>query len=204
MDLLPDEKRLFKRLSTASRIQDYLDSIPINHEYDGETLLSPREVIRQKHAHCIEAALLAVAVFRFHKKKAYLLDLKTTGLPEDYDHVVALFKEKGCWGAISKTNHSVLRYRDPVYKSVRELVMSYFHEYFIVSGKKTLRSYSRPFQLPRSPWWITTSENLWQIAEALDASPHIQLVTPSQIKMLRKASVFERTESVRTEWKARK
>jgi hypothetical protein len=93
----------------------------------------------------MEGALLAAAILEFHGHKPLLLDLRSTN--DDLDHVVALFKQFGCWGAISKTNHVVLRYREPVYKTLRELAMSYFHEYFLDNGKKTLREYSVPFDL---------------------------------------------------------
>ena len=103
------------------------------------------EVLRAGKAHCMEGALLAAAILEFHGHKPLLLDLRSTS--EDLDHVVALFKQNGYWGAISKTNHVVLRYREPIYGSVRELAMSYFHEYFLDNGKKTLREYSVPVDL---------------------------------------------------------
>jgi hypothetical protein len=90
----------------------------------------------------MEGALLAAAILEFHGQKPLLMDLRSAS--EDLDHVVALFRQFGCWGAISKTNHAVLRYREPIYKTVRELAMSYFHEYFLDNGKKTLRAYSIP------------------------------------------------------------
>ena len=100
-----------------------------------------------KEADCLEGAIFAAAVLEFHGGKPLLLDLRTTKKPYDYDHVIAIFQMDGCFGAISKTNHSVLRYREPVYKTVRELVMSYFHEYFLKNGKKTLREYSKILDL---------------------------------------------------------
>jgi hypothetical protein len=202
-NLTKTEKRLFRKLSTPQKIQDYLDRLPMNHEYKGETLMSPRRVIREQKAHCIEAALFAAAVVAYHGGKPLLLDLKTIGLPHDYDHVVALFKVGKYWGAISKTNHVVLRYRDPVYRSLRELAMSYFHEYFIANGKKTLRSYSKPFLLSKKYEWITTEENLWEIETALDKSPHVEMVSKFQISRLRKAGRFERTIAGKEEWVSR-
>ncbi|HET8948175.1 MAG TPA: hypothetical protein VFQ07_14450, partial [Candidatus Polarisedimenticolia bacterium] len=127
-DLTADERRLFRRLRTPAAIQDYLDRIPTNFETHGQTCRSPRGVVRAGVAHCLEAALLAAAAFWFHGRPPLLLDLKARR--DDFDHVVAPFLERGRWGAISKTNHAVLRWRDPVYASVRELAMSYFHEYF--------------------------------------------------------------------------
>src|SRR3989344_7563100 len=124
--LTPPEILVFKKLRTPQKIQDYLDALPINFEDSGETYRSPRRLLGAKEAHCLEGALFAAAVLAYHGQKPLLLDLRTT--PRDEDHVVALFRQNGRWGAISKTNHAVLRYRDPVYKDVRELAMSYFHE----------------------------------------------------------------------------
>lgn len=199
-NLTKTEKKLFEKLSTPQKIQDYLDRLPMNHEYKGETLMSPRRVIREQKAHCIEAALFAAAVLAYHGHKPLLFDLKTIGLPHDYDHVVALFKVGKHWGAISKTNHVVLRYRDPIYRSLRELAMSYFHEYFIANGKKTLRSYSKPFRLSTKYEWITTEEDLWGIETALDRSSHVEMVSTFQISKLRKASRFERVIAGKEEW----
>jgi hypothetical protein len=141
--LSKEETLLFKKLKTPGTIQDYLDSLPSNFERRGETSRSPRLVLAHKEAHCFEGALFAAAVLWYHGKKPLLLDLKTGR--GDFDHVVTLFKTNGYWGAISKTNHAVLRFRDPLYKTIRELALSYAHEYFLDNGKKTLLSYSRPF-----------------------------------------------------------
>ena len=144
--LTPAEQAVFKKLDSPNKIQDFLDSLPINFELKGETYMSPRRVLRTKTAHCFEGALVAAAALAYHGKKPLLLDLRTSA--DDEDHVVTLYRENGYWGAISKTNHPVLRYRDGVYKTPRELVMSYFHEYFMSkNGKKTLREYSNPFDL---------------------------------------------------------
>ena len=123
--LTPAERRLFARLDTPQKIQDYLDTLPVNFEPDGDTIMSPRRMLMAKAAHCAEGALFAVAVLMFHGKQAALVDLRAR--PTDHDHVIAVFKQNGLWGAISKTNHSILRWRDPIYKSVRELAMSYSH-----------------------------------------------------------------------------
>jgi hypothetical protein len=128
------------------------------------------------------------------------MDLKA--IDPDFDHVVALFKRDGHWGAISKSNHPVLRYRDPIYRTLRELALSYFHEYvYVKTGDKTLRSYSRPFSLKRyGTEWITSEEHLWDIAEALDESPHYALLTKEQEKCLRKATDVERQAGRLQEW----
>ena len=165
----PKELKAIKRLSTPQKIQDFLNSIPFNFEKKGETCMSPRCVLKEKKAHCMEGAMFAAAALALHGETPLILDLRSTA--RDFDHVVALFSRYGHWGAISKTNHAVLRYREPVYKTVRELAMSYFHEYFLNSnGAKTMRSFSKPFNLSRfnKDHWMTTDEDLWDIPAALD------------------------------------
>ncbi len=185
------ELKVFKKLDTPKKVQDFINKIPINFEMKGETYLSPREVLRQNRAHCAEGAILAATIFWYNGGKPLLMDMKTT--PNDDEHVVALFNENGFWGAISKTNHAVLRYREPIYKTVRELALSYFHEYFKDSGQKTLRSYSDPFDLSkmRKKDWLTTNENLWNIIDSLDSSKHHQILNKKQIRGLRKADQIE-------------
>lgn len=189
------EKAFLLSLSDAHKIQDYLDSIPFNHEEDGETCRSAKEVIRAKKAHCVEGAFLASTALLLQKRKPLILSLRVT--EKDYDHVVTLYKEGGYWGAISKTNHAVLGFRDPVYKTVRELAMSYFNEYFLLkNGEKTLRGYSRPINLNRfGTSWITSSENLLPIAEAIYDTPHRPIIPEGNEKFLRKATKLERTSA---------
>lgn len=200
--LSKEELAVLKRLSTPQKIQDYLDALPQNHEKNGGTCLSPRMALRAQKAHCIEGALIAATALWLQGERPLLLDLKTFDIEIDSDHVVALYKKNGYWGAISKTNHAVLRYRDPIYKTVRELALSYFHEYFLVTdGKKTLRSYSRPFSLKRfGASWITAEEDLWHIAEALDTVTHFPLIPKGHEQHLRPASPIERTASSIPEW----
>jgi hypothetical protein len=192
---------IFKRLNTPERIQDFLNRIPFNFERNGETLMSPRRVLRERKAHCLEGALLAGVAFWMHGEKPLLLDLKTT--KDDSEHVVALFRRFGAWGAVSKTNHAVLRYREPVYASIRELVMSYFHEYFLDNGKKTLRSYSDPFDLSklRNMDWLTGEKDLWYISKAIDKIPHHDILNKKQIRALRLAEKIEREAGKIVEWK---
>ncbi|MCX6820235.1 MAG: hypothetical protein NT019_03085 [Candidatus Adlerbacteria bacterium] len=202
--LSPAETALFKRLSSANKIQDFLDEMPINFEYQGDTIYSPRQVVAQGKAHCIEGALLAAVVLAYHGQRPLLLDLQT--LPYDDDHVVALFKENGYWGAISKTNHAILRWRDPVYKTVRELAMSFFHEYYMNDGVKTLRAFSRPFDLRRyAPGdWVVSEAPLERIAEELDDSPHFPILQGITKKSLRKASLAECKILDVVEWESEK
>ena len=140
LGLTPAEFRVLQRLDTPHKIQAYLNSIPQNFEPDGQTALSVREVLRQRRSHCIEGGMLAAAALWVHGERPLLLDLSAEN---DYDHVVALFRRNGCWGAISKTNHYALRYRDPVYRTLRELAISYFHEYANRRGQKSLRKRTR-------------------------------------------------------------
>jgi hypothetical protein len=150
--------------------------------------------------HCLEGALIAALALWVQGEPALLLDLKTNG--RDADHVVTLYKRNGYWGAISKTNHASLRFRDPVYKTLRELALSYFHEYFLdTNGKKVLRSFSNPFNLKRiNTSWITTDEDLHAIAEAIDTSPHHTLVPKKNIRCIRPADSMERKAGKILEW----
>ncbi len=190
-NLSPVEENIFQKLSTPAKIQDFLNTLPYNFEVDGETCRSPRQVLQHKKAHCLEGAYLAAAVLWYHGHPPLLLDLRST--KQDLDHVVALFKKGGYWGAISKTNHAVLRYREPIYQSIRELAVSYFHEYFLDNGNKTLREYSRAFSLKQyGTSWITSADDLWEIGADLDDSSH-SLILPKGFvsKSLRKADEIE-------------
>jgi hypothetical protein len=195
------EIKVLNKLNTPQKIQDFLNKIPINFEEDGGTARSPRQVLKLRKAHCIEGALLAAVALWYHGHKPLLLDLVTT--KNDDDHVVALFKQNGFWGAISKTNHAVLRYREPVYKTVRELAMSYFHEYFKDTGQKTLRKFSRPYDLSKikNKDWLTSGEDLWEINNALDDYFHYNILTPKQIKNLRLAEKIEVEAGKLVEWR---
>ncbi len=187
------EAALIRKLDTPAKVQEYINSLDFNFEEDGtETLRSPLSVMRSRRAHCTEGAILAAYLLGEHGRKPLILHLKA--LPEDFDHVVALFHENGLWGAISKTNHAVLRYREPVYKTVRELVMSYFHEYFLnADGRKTLRSYSVPLNLHIfEKGWETEEGDLFGIDEELDKIQHYDILNTKQVKNLRPAEVIER------------
>lgn len=194
-----NELKFLRKLNSPQKIQDYLNSLPFNFEKNGETIMSPRRVLKEKKAHCLEGALLAAAAIWVGGGRPLLLDLKTTR--EDMEHVVALFKKFGRWGAISKTNHTILRYREPVYKTVRELAMSYFHEYFLESRKKTLRSFSKPFSLAKlGKSWLTAEDDLFFISEALDKVPHEKILTPEMERNLRKIDPIEVKVLRLTDW----
>ncbi|TAL50242.1 hypothetical protein EPN81_03260 [Patescibacteria group bacterium] len=202
-ELTKEEVKILKSLIRPRRVQDFLDTIPINFEEEGDTVLSPRRVLREHRAHCIEGALLAACAFALQGRRPLLLDL--TSAHHDDDHVVALFQEQGRWGAVSKTNHAVLRYREPVYRTVGELAMSYFHEYFLHDGRKTLRSYSRPVDLSRfHRGWMVEEENLWYIVDALNNAPHTDILRPGQGNALRRADAIEIDAGKLTQWKQTK
>jgi hypothetical protein len=191
LGLTPAEFAVLQRLDTPEKIQDFVAALRSNFEVGGQTCLSVREVLRQRRAHCIEGAMLAACALWVHGEPPLLLDLQAD---RDYDHVVTLFRRNGCWGAISKTNPPVLRWRDPVYRSLRELAMSYLHEYANRRGQKTLRRYSRPFDLRRiePSAWVTNGKNCWDIGERLDETPHYSLITARQAKLLRRRDAVER------------
>lgn len=199
--LSQEELVLLKKLNTPQKIQDFLDAFPANLSRYSESCSSPRMALRKGRAHCIEGAFIAATALWLHGERPLIMDLKAE--KPDFDHVVTLFKKDGFWGAISKSNHPVLCYRDPIYRTLRELALSYFHEYVLTStGEKTLRSYSRPFSLKRfGTEWIVSEEHLWDIAQALDESRHYPLVSKEQAKHLRKASPLERQAGRLTAWK---
>ena len=168
------ETRLFKKLSTPWKIQEFLNSLPYNIEPDGDTCRSPRRVARDRTAHCFEAALFAAAALRMNGWPPLIVDLVAV---RDSDHVIAVYKLNGNWGAIALSNFSGLRFREPIYRSIRELAVSYFEDYFNLAGEKTLREYSRPVNLSRfdSRGWMTAEEDVWYIAEYLVDIPHTPL-----------------------------
>ena len=192
LGLAPGEFAVLERLSSPQKIQAYLNATPINHELDGETVLSVREVIRQRRAHCIEGAMLAACALWVHGDPPLVMHLDCD--ESDYPHVVALFRRHGAWGALSKTNGAPLRYRDPIYRTLRELSLSYFHEYSNRRGHKTLRSYSVPFDLRRLPVdeWVTNVKSCWRAHDRLVELRHYPLITKRQEKLLARRDAFER------------
>lgn len=179
----PAEVVLLRALDTPSQIQAYLNSIA----YDPELgTASPRRVMRERKANCFEGALFAAAAFRFHGRPPLLVDMRSWN---DDDHVLAVFRQNGGWGSVAKSNYTVLRSREPVYRTVRELMMSYFDVYFNSIGDKTLRGYSVPFDLSRFDHlgWMTTEDDISWIGDALDRARHYRVLTPVQIRALRRA-----------------
>ncbi len=167
------------RLSSPMRIQGWLDAIPYNVEEDGETLRSPRRVLRDRTANCIEGAILAAGALRVHAHPPLIMDLTAV---RDEDHVIAVFRRGRRWGAIGTSKFTGLRYREPVYRSLRELAMSYFEHYFNLRGERTLRGHGRPVNLSRFDGlhWMTAEEDLWVIAEYLETIPHRLLLADGE------------------------
>ena len=171
--LSPAERKIFAKLTTPQKIQTYLDTLPINYERGGETYMSPRRMLKPKTALCLEGAFFAAPAPPYHGHKPLLMDLRAVRPYQD--HVLALFRINGLWGAISKTNHVVLRYRDAVYRSPRELALSYFHEYVESDGRKSLREYSNSFDLTRytPERWVTAEKELHWLVDGLDTTKHL-------------------------------
>lgn len=191
------------RLSTPIKIQDYLDTLPMNWEKDGDTHMSPRRVLLKRRAHCIEGALFAAAALWIAGEKPLIMNISPKMNRGDDDHVVALYKREGRWGAISKTNHATIRFRDPVYRTLRELVLSYFHEWFLnANGRKILECYSQPLDMRRfGTSWITAENDLWNVAEALSNARHYFLVPKKSWEFVRKADKMEMKAGKLIEWK---
>jgi hypothetical protein len=168
-----------RRLNTAAKIQQFLDDIPYNTEDDGETFRSPRRVLRDQTANCIEGAVLAAAALRVQGDPPLIMDLTAV---HDEDHVIAVYRRRGLWGAIGTSKFTGLRDREPVYRTLRELAMSYFEHYFNLKGERTLRGHGRPVNLARFDWlhWMTSEIDLWPIAQHLEQIPHGSLV-PSTV-----------------------
>lgn len=172
-ELTATERALYRRLRTPGKIQQFLDEeIGYNKEPHGATCRGPRPVLRDRVAHCMEGALFGAAALRMLGHEPLLLDLEAV---RDDDHVLAVFRQHGRWGAIAKSNYSGLRFREPVYRNIRELAMSYFEHYYNLRGEKTLRGYStRPVNLRRFDRlrWMTADEDLWPIPEYLCEVAH--------------------------------
>ena len=188
----------FRKLNTPEKIQDFLTAMPINFEPQGDTCYSARKALQMNRCHCIEAAFIAAATLLLHGEKALLLDFQAHG---DDDHVLALFKNGKHWGAISKSNSIWLRWRDPVYASPRELAMSYFHEY-VKEKHKTLRRISKPFDIGKydADYWITSQDNCWSMAQEIDASPHVDLISKVQAQKLKLRDSLEAKAGNFKEW----
>jgi len=180
----PAERAVFRRLTRPEKIQQFLDSdVGYNKEKGGATCGSPRRVLRDRLAQCIEGALFGAAALRMIGHPPLLLDLEAV---RDTDHVLAVFRSHGGWGAVAKSNFSGLRFREPIYRTLRELAMSYFEHYYNLRGEKTLRTYSRPVDLRRfdGQGWMTAEEDIWYVPEYLCEISHTPLLNRRQIRNL--------------------
>lgn len=188
-----EEIKFFKKMKNPAGIQDFLDSLDMNFEEDEiDTCFSPRKVLRTGMAHCMEGAIIAAMALKLNGYPPLLVDLEAA--KDDFDHVVAVFQIDGFWGALGKTNHGVIRYREPVYKNIRELVMSFFHEYFLnTTGRKTLRAFAGPVDLSRFDKlnWMSSEDELWYIPAYLADMKHTSILTRKQIRNLRPAHKTE-------------
>ncbi|MEY2561335.1 MAG: hypothetical protein QOG51_1750 [Verrucomicrobiota bacterium] len=172
INFAPSELRTLRTLKTPVGIQRFLDDMPYHLAGTG---WSPRRVLREKTAHCLEGAIFAAAALRAIGFPPLILDLEAD---QDTDHVIAVFKSRGHWGAIAKSNFAGCRYREPVYRTLRELALSYFNIYFNLRGERTLRRYSRPVNLARFDrrHWMTSEKDIWYMAEYLCDIPHTRLL----------------------------
>ena len=170
--LQPKDLRTLRSLNTPAKIQRFLDALPYQY---ANTAWSPQRALRERKGHCLEGALLAAATLRIQGHPPLLMDLEAI---HDDDHVIALYRERGLWGGIAKSNFAGLRFRAPIYRTLRELALSYFENYYNLRGERTLRSYSVPVNLARldSRHWMTSEEDVWCVAELLIATRHYTLI----------------------------
>ena len=184
MSWTDNEIKFLQTIKEPHNIQDFLDTIDYNPNYECR---SPGWVIKKRSAHCFEGALFAAASLEFLGYKPLIIDMKAFN---DDDHVIAVYKYNGHWGSVAKSNFTTLRSREPVYRSIRELVMSYFDFYFNTDGDKSLRSYSLPLDLTiyNSRNWRTTDEDLEYIGDKLESMRHFPVINETMIKNLKRAS----------------
>jgi hypothetical protein len=175
------ELRAFKRLNTPEKIQNFLNSLPYHL---ADTVFSPRKVLREKTAHCFEGALFAAAALRVNGYQPLIVDLEAD--ETDTDHVIAVYKQNGAWGAIATSNYPGCRGRPAIYRNMRELALSYFNDYFSPRRRLTLRKFSKPVNLKRfdKQNWMTSEKNLWFIEEYLFDIPHTNLISKKMEKAL--------------------
>ncbi len=174
------ELRKLRGLKDPHGIQQLLYDQPY---HVADTAWSPRRVLRENTSHCFEGAIFAAAALRVNGYPPLVIDLEAE---RDTDHVIAVYKRSGHWGAVSKSNYSGLGFREPIFRSLRELVMSYFDAYFNLRRERTLRTFSNPVNLARFDRlnWMTTDQPIWFIAEYLLTIQHFQLLKPHMIKLL--------------------
>lgn len=184
MEWTKEEKQFLKTLDNPDKIQAFLDEIDYNPNYECR---SPRWVMKKRSAHCFEGALFAASALQFIGYKPLIVDMRAVN---DDDHVIAVFKVDEYWGAVAKSNFTSLRYREPVYRTLREMIMSYFDFFFNTDRYKSLRSYSLPFDLTvfKSLNWETTDDDLEYIGDKIESLHHFPVVSDKMIKKLYRAS----------------
>ena len=176
----PSELRKLRSLKEPYGIQKFMDTMPYHL---ATSAWSPRKVLRERTIHCLEGAIFAAAALRVLGYPPLLVDLEADN---DTDHVIAAYRERGHWGAIAMSNYAGLRFREPIYRTLRELSLSYFVSYFNLRREKTLRRYSRPVNLKRFDQrdWMTTEEDVWFIPEYLLDIKHTPMLKPWMNKRL--------------------
>ncbi len=176
----PAELRKLRSLKDPYGIQRFLDAMPYHLE---DTAWSPRRVLRENTSHCYEGALFAAAALRVNGYPPLLLDFESV---HDTDHVIAIYRVDGCWGAVAKSNFTGCRFREPVHRTLRELAISYFNLYFNLRGERTLRTFSRPVNLKRFDHldWMSSEKPVWFVAEYLLTIFHYRLISLAQAKRL--------------------
>ena len=174
------ELRSIRAMKDPNGVQKFLNSLPYHL---APTCWSPRKVLREGTVHCLEGAIFGAAALRVLGYPPLLWDLEAE---RDTDHVLAIFRENGCWGAVAASNFAGCRYREPVYRTLRELAMSYFNLYFNLAKQRSLRRYSNPVHLERFDHlhWMTSEKDVWFIPNYLCDVPHKALLTPRQVKAL--------------------
>jgi hypothetical protein len=179
--LTPREWGQLRALSSPPRIQRFLDEL--DYDVSGRHCRSPRRVLREGQVQCMDGALFAAAALRVQGYAPLILDLEAD---RDDDHVLAVYRHRGCWGSLARSNYSGLRSREPVFRSVRDLALSYLESYFNLRREKTLRRYSRPVSLTRfdRQSWMSAEEDLWYVPEYLVTIRHYRLLTPAQERTL--------------------
>jgi hypothetical protein len=180
--LSPSHRRVVARLNSPAKIQSFLDRLTYN---SGNHVRCPRNVLRDGVAHCFEGAVFAAAMLRQLGQRPLIVNL----FPEpglDDEHVIAVYRLNQGWGALAKSGYLGLRFREPVYRSLRELVMSYFEQYFNLTRQKSLRSYARPLNLAGLDRydWLIRDEAMEIIHARLDSLQPIPLLTSPMIETL--------------------
>jgi len=179
-ELSRKDSKLISRLRSPFEIQVFLDSIPYSED---SSYKCPLSVLRRREAHCFDGALFAAAALRrlgYRPLIVYMLAVR------DDDHLLAVYRRGKFWGAVAKSNFVGLRFREPVYRTIRELVMSYFEVFWNLNREKSLRAYTSPLNLARfdAQDWMIQDGPLELISDHLDYVRTIRLLTPAMISRL--------------------